>query len=370
MKNSMFLILIALCSNVCFAQVEPKVEEVVIEKINPDKTHNQKVIKIVINGDKEKYKKMQIEVDGNAIKINGKASTKLDSIDVYVFENNIVEHRINKRGLKNNDESHSLLDEYGWGVGNEKRQRLLNVISGGYLGITMEKKENGIAIIDIAKQSAAEKAGLLSKDIITKIDGLDMTGLMDITNYIAKQKKGTEITIDYIRDGKNLKTKTILEGRKQNDLLQRLNGFKNEDLKRLMPMEGMYMPEMPPMQPMPPMQHFDFKFEEMPNVKIYKDGVWNNFSNTPKLGLSLKETESGNGLEVTTVEENSVAAKAGLLKGDIITSVANITTKDIKDVKKVVLDNKENAFDIIYLRNGKAGKVEIKLPKQLKEVVM
>jgi serine protease Do len=360
MKNNMLIALLVIGSYTTNAQ-EGKVEEVPIEKVVKDKTHNQKVIKIVINGDTEKYKKMQIEVDGNVVKINGEVSTKLDSVDVYVFNNNIVEHRINKRGIKNNNEISRLLEEYGKARGFEKNNNLLNSFNGGYLGITMEKKENGIAVIDVTKESAAEKAGLKPNDIITKIDGFDMTALMDITNYISKQKKGAVITIDYIRDGKNNMTKATLEGRKNEDaFMQDIFGRNNEFYNNIVPIEGLDMK----------LKEFNFKFDEMPNVSIYKNGDWKNYSSTPKLGLSLKETESGNGLEVITVEENSVAAKAGLQKGDIVISVANTTTNDIKDVKKAVEENKDKAFDINYLRNGKAGKVAIKFPKKLKEVDM
>jgi serine protease Do len=361
MKNNLFLALLVIGSYTATAQ-EGKIEEVPIEKVVKDKTHNQKVIKIVINGDKEKYQKMQIEIDGNAVKINGKASTKLDSVDVYIFNNNIVEHRINKRGMRNGDETHRLLDEYSIGIGQDIRNKIFNMTSGAYLGITMEKKDNGIAIVDVAKESAAEKAGLLPNDIITKIDGFDMTVLFDITNYISKQKKGTIITIDYLRDGKTKTTKATLEGRKNEDaIMQDIIGRSNEGIGKIMPMDSMHFPDI---------KNFDFKFDEMPNVRIYRNGDWKNFGLTPKLGLSLKETESGNGLEVITVEENSVAAKAGMQKGDIVTSVANTTTNDIKDVKKAVQENKDKAFDINYLRNGKAGKAEIKFPKKLKEVDM
>jgi serine protease Do len=118
------------------------------------------------------------------------------------------------------------------------------------------------------------------------------------------------------------------------------------------------------------MENFNFDFKgEMPDMQIFGNGKnWSGFPAAPKLGITLKETETGNGLEVTDIEENSAAAKAGLKKGDIVTTVAGDAISSVMDVKKAVAENHTKPFEVKYLRNGKEQKTEIKFPKKLKEV--
>lgn len=58
-----------------------------------------------------------------------------------------------------------------------------------------------VQIVEINKNSPAELAGLISGDIITRIDDVTITG-MDILSQTIKASRGKEITLSYSRDGK------------------------------------------------------------------------------------------------------------------------------------------------------------------------
>ena len=86
------------------------------------------------------------------------------------------------------------------------------------------------------------------------------------------------------------------------------------------------------------------------------------------MGIEVQDTEEGNGVKVTDVnDEDAPAAKAGLKKGDIITSIneKNIkSTDDIKDILKNVKSG--DVVTIQFMRDGKLQNAQVKFPKELK----
>jgi S1-C subfamily serine protease len=73
------------------------------------------------------------------------------------------------------------------------------------------KLPEGVYIIQIQKGMGAEKAGLVEKDIITKIDGIEIKTFSDLTGYIESKRPGEVVIVEYFRDGKAKKTEVTLE---------------------------------------------------------------------------------------------------------------------------------------------------------------
>jgi len=74
------------------------------------------------------------------------------------------------------------------------------------LGIEISKKENDIVIVSPMSGSPAEKVGVLSGDIIKKVNGIDITdlSLMELVKKL-RGKKGTSVKISVLRkDAKEL----------------------------------------------------------------------------------------------------------------------------------------------------------------------
>jgi putative serine protease PepD len=69
------------------------------------------------------------------------------------------------------------------------------------LGVTPQTASNGVKVSSVESGSGAAKAGLQSGDVITAVDGTDMTNAPQLRTAIAAHKPGDTITVTYIRDG-------------------------------------------------------------------------------------------------------------------------------------------------------------------------
>ena len=70
--------------------------------------------------------------------------------------------------------------------------------------------KSGVVIIEVGKNSPAEKSGLKKGDIITKLGEEDISSLAEFRYELYKHKVGEEISIKYIRDGKEQEAKVTL----------------------------------------------------------------------------------------------------------------------------------------------------------------
>ncbi|HUS00368.1 MAG TPA: PDZ domain-containing protein, partial [Chitinophagaceae bacterium] len=137
------------------------------EKISND---GQEII-IIKHGDKEK--KLTIETKDGEVFINGKPSSEYKDGDVSVIKQKFRSDR------------NFLYTPQG---GNFKVfNRAYNGFLGnnGFLGVTTEKTDAGVKITEIAKGSAAEKAGLKEGDIITKIGDKKVSDPDDVMDVIS-----------------------------------------------------------------------------------------------------------------------------------------------------------------------------------------
>lgn len=79
------------------------------------------------------------------------------------------------------------------------------------LGITVQKTdESNLVIAGFADGSNGEEQGLQVGDIITKVDGKDVTSADDIASILEDFKIGDDITVTVTRDGKEVEAKITL----------------------------------------------------------------------------------------------------------------------------------------------------------------
>ncbi len=83
-----------------------------------------------------------------------------------------------------------------------------------YLGVTVQplneqikedldlKLDKGLLVIEVTKDSPAEKAGIKVDDIITEIDGVKIESFEQFARAIAFSKNGSKVTLDVLRNGK------------------------------------------------------------------------------------------------------------------------------------------------------------------------
>lgn len=73
------------------------------------------------------------------------------------------------------------------------------------------KADQGLIIRKISPDSPADKAGLVSYDIITKINDKDIFSEQQLVKTIHNTQPGTEIKLDIIRQGKALSVEAVVE---------------------------------------------------------------------------------------------------------------------------------------------------------------
>jgi serine protease Do len=94
-----------------------------------------------------------------------------------------------------------------------------------YLGVAYRLISRDVALLNdlpegayvqqVVEGSSADKAGILSGDIITELDGQKINENMQLSTFIAKKKVGDTIIITLFRDGETTDVRAILESAPQ-----------------------------------------------------------------------------------------------------------------------------------------------------------
>ena len=112
-------------------------------------------------------------------------------------------------------------------------QRGVLGISGSELNsITAQKLDidltQGVYVADVSEKSGAQKAGIKSGDIITKIDNETVNSFAELTSYINSKRPGDKVNVLVLRDKKEKNFEVILT--KKEILSFEFNGLEFEDL--------------------------------------------------------------------------------------------------------------------------------------------
>ena len=100
-------------------------------------------------------------------------------------------------------------DKYTEYFTKEEMEEFKTETKGNYVGIGiymyLNAEDNTVVVLYPIENSPAEKAGILTGDIIKKVDGVEYTGedFEEISTYI-KGEEGTKVKIEVERDGKRL----------------------------------------------------------------------------------------------------------------------------------------------------------------------
>ncbi len=312
-KNLLFICCIGLMPFAKAQDTGAKTKEVIIEKkvSKPakDKADSSMNVTVTINGDTTEN--IAIVIDGDKITINGEV---VDASDP----------RLKKM----------------------KRGSLTNQPNLAFLGVATQMDPAGALIVDINETSPAAKAKLKIGDIITFVNETKIMHPEDLYTAIGKYKPSDKINLSYLRDKKSAKVTIVLEENpnKSQGMTFEKDALDLSDLD-LLNEQG---------------RKFKFSMPEFPNI----DQLMTKADKKPKLGISVEDLETGKGVKVTNVAEDSPAAKAGIQKGDILTqlNVAEITDVNFMkwqyyypgQVLKITID-----------RKGEKRTVEVKIPKKI-----
>lgn len=309
------------------------------------KKEKKEAEQIIITRKGDKNEKVTVEINGDKVTVNGKPLEDLKDGDLTVRRNKIKDIMAFRNGTGNSlkifDNNNSI------NFFNEDANRAM-------LGVVTEKVEGGVEVQDVTKESAAEKAGLKEKDVITKIDDQKIESPDDLSKAVGSHKPGDKITITYLRDKKEQKATAELTKWKSADAFNMGNGFNFST-----PMHLDTQDLMGKIKTFPPMSQGDLG--ELYNYKVFGPG------NRPKLGLSIQDTDDGKGVKVLDVDDEGNAKKSGVMEDDVITEIDGKAVNNVDEVAKIVRESKDKHSVMLKVqRNGKTQNIEVKIPRKLK----
>src|SRR2546423_6813616 len=226
---------------------------------------------------------------------------------------------------------------------------------GAFLGVGTEdiSKENmakygmrevrGVGVTEVVKDGPAEKAGLRKDDVILRFDGEAVTSVRKLTRLVNESSADQSVRLTISRGGSEQELSATLSKRKMDNIFSGsfpriLRGDNDEDGVRVFP-NGNWPPSIGG-----------------------GDGpmVWTLGANR-RIGVSTQSLSKqladyfgvkDGGVLITSVSDNSPAAKAGLKAGDVITAIDGEKVTSPGDITRV-LGKKETGDVSLTVVRGK-----------------
>ena len=303
---------------------------------------------IVIRHRGGKDAKVTIEIKDGEVLVNGKPASEYEDSTLTIHR-----RKINRYGNIMfatpeiaPDVNVSPYEGQGWGEGNGNGSRSWSYngdnlfrSNRAVLGVSSERNSNGkgAKITQITKESTAAKMGLQLGDVITKVNDEEIGESHSLYDAIGDHDAGDKVTITYLRDGKEQKA------------TGELGKAKNETVRM-----------------------YNFRMPEMPKLKAFPRGDWPDefnsvYNNSPKFGIRAQDAEDGKGVKVLEVDDESVASKAGIKEGDVITRFDGKEINSVTALTEAAHAAKEKmSVKVSLIRDGKAQELDVRVPRRLK----
>ena len=227
----------------------------------------------------------------------------------------------------------------------------------GYLGIGITPvdedmaaalglpKDRGERIGRIEPGEAGEKAGLKRGDVVTKVNGQEVTPQQTLSYIVARVKPGTRIPLEVIRDGKTMTINAVVGKRPPEDQLAGTT----------------FDPEDEQATPEDPSGAADTALQNELGIAV--------LPLTADIARAVGVDANTKGLVIASVSANSDAGRKGLRRGDVILSAGNNRTAVLTSdaLAKVVADTKAAGRDAVLVeilrRGGPSGDVALRLKR-------
>jgi membrane-associated protease RseP (regulator of RpoE activity) len=233
---------------------------------------------------------------------------------------------------------------------------------GSFLGVYAEdvNKENmaryglrdarGVAITQVIKDSPAEKAGLRKDDVIVRFEDDSVTSVRKLNRLVSEVAPDQTVKLRISRGGGEQEVAVTIG--KRNQSINAMGDWHGLDkLKGLDKIEGLK----------------DFELNMPPGANVWKwegpgkDGMMFAFGNHRRIGISTTQLTKqlaeyfgigdSTGVLVTSVMDDSPAAKAGLKAGDVITAIDGEKVEDAGDLAQGINKKKEGDVTLTLIRN-------------------
>ncbi len=259
---------------------------------------------------------------------------------------------------------------------------------GSQIGVTVRDVEDsdaktgklaaptGVLIEEVSEDSPASKAGLKKGDIVVEFDGERVRGVRHFTRLVQETPAGRKVQAAVMRDGQKLNL--TIEPREGGGFSYFEDGGKLSVLQDLAVDRAFGIPKpaapAPPAAPMPP------KPPAFPAFPDFDTFVWRSGNG---LGITVGDLSdqlaqyfgTKDGVLVTSVTDNSAAAKAGLKAGDVITSFNGTDVTSPSDLRQRIQRLQDgDEFTVGVVRDKKPttlkGKAETLRPKRTTRTVI
>jgi membrane-associated protease RseP (regulator of RpoE activity) len=231
---------------------------------------------------------------------------------------------------------------------------------GAFLGVSVEdiSKENmgrygmrevrGVGVTQVTKDSPAEKAGLKKDDVILRFDGESVSSTRKLTRMVSESSPDQTVRITISRGGGEQEVTATLSKHNMGNLLGA--SIRDDILKGIE--------------------------KGWPVIKTDDEDL-NVFSlgANRRIGVSTQTLTKqladyfgakDGGVLISTVTENSPAAKAGLKAGDVITAVDGEKVDSSGDITRAINKKQEGEISLTVLRDHNTRTVNL-TPEKSKE---
>lgn len=192
----------------------------------------------------------------------------------------------------------------------------------GIQDVTSELAENfglkevrGVIVNSVTPNSPAAKAGLKQGDVILSLNGANIGDGNELRNKVSATAPNTEVTVGYLRDGKEQTAKVTLGEFENKNAVKDKNSNSGDEVQ-----QGKLGVTLQPL--------------------------------TPQIAQQLGLKGITEGLVVADVQAGSPAEDAGIAQGDVILQVNRQDVKTVDDVKNAVAKSKNNSVLLLINRQG------------------
>lgn len=219
------------------------------------------------------------------------------------------------------------------------------LVDGAFLGIYAEdiSKENmarygvhevrGVGVNRVVKDSPAEKAGLKKDDVILRFDGESVTSVRKLNRLVSEAAPDQTVRLTISRGGVEQEVSATLSRNKFQNVL---GEFKRNEGLRGFPSGG------------------------FPQINLGEGPFEFSFGSNRRIGVSTQPLTKqladyfgakDGGLLITSVNDDSPAAKAGLKAGDVIATVDGEKVSSSGDVSRAINKKQDGDITLTIIRD-------------------
>ena len=228
---------------------------------------------------------------------------------------------------------------------------------GAFLGVGSEDitRENmgrygmrevrGVGVTQVIKDSPAERAGLKKDDVILRFDGESVTSTRKLSRLVSESSADQTVRLTINRGGAEQEVTATLSKHNPANLFGA--AIRDDVLRGI----GKDFPQM----------------KDLPDFKGDGNFVFS-FGGNRRIGVSTETLSKqladyfgakDGGVLITSVTENSPAAKAGLKAGDVITAVDGEKVDSSGDVSRLVNKKEEGEVSLTILRDHNSRTINL-----------